>query len=56
MDTETKIRNLENEIHKMKIDIEKVDEKVEDHYADIAVILDILRDKFPEAARKYKFK
>ncbi len=55
MDTETKIRSLQNEVKELRSDVDDLYKKSTAQHADIKTILTILKDEFPETARRYGF-
>ena len=55
MDTERKIRDLESEVQELKSAVDELIKKATAHHTDIKVILNILREELPQAARKYGF-
>jgi len=55
MDTETKIRNLESEVQELKSAVDELNKKATAHHTDIKVILNVLKEELPQAARKYGF-
>ena len=55
MDTETKIRNLESEVQELKSAVDELNKKATAHHTDIKVILTVLKEELPQAARKYGF-
>jgi len=55
MDTERKIRNLESEVQELKSAVDELNKKATAHHTDIKVILNVLKEELPQAARKYGF-
>jgi len=55
VDKESEIRSLKNEIQELRSSVDDLYKKSSAQHADIKVILTILREEFPEAARRYNF-
>jgi len=55
MDTESTIRSLKNEVQELRSAVDDLYKKSSAQHADIKVLLTILKDEFPEAARRYGF-
>jgi hypothetical protein len=55
MDADTTIQSLKNEIQELRSAVDDLYKKSSAQHTDIKIILTILKDEFPDAARRYGF-
>jgi hypothetical protein len=55
VDTAITIQSLQNELQELRLAVDDLYKKSSAQHADIKVILTILKDEFPEAAKRYGF-